>query len=74
MRMLLDTHILLWALAGHQNVKPLVPRLMDDDNQIFFSVASLWEIAIKTGIGKLDADAAVVRRAARDSGFEELSV
>lgn len=74
MRMLLDTHILLWALAGHPNVKPLVPRLLDDDNQIFFSVATLWEIAIKAGIGKLDADAAVVRRAARDSGFEELSV
>ena len=41
---------------------------------MFFSVASLWEVAIKSGIGKLDADVAEVRAAARMSGFEELPV
>jgi PIN domain nuclease of toxin-antitoxin system len=60
----LDTHILLWSLAGHQKGKALTPRLLDEDNQVFFSVASLWEIAVKAGLGKLDADVAVVRRAA----------
>lgn len=74
MRLLLDTHVLLWSLAGHRRIKPVSARLLDSDNQVFFSVASLWEVAIKSGIGKLDADVAEVRDAARRSGFEELPV
>lgn len=74
MRLLLDTHVLLWALAGHAKIKRISARMLDDDNRVYFSVASLWEVAIKSGIGKLDADVAQVRRAARDSGFEELPV
>jgi PIN domain nuclease of toxin-antitoxin system len=73
-RLLLDTHVLLWALAGHAKVKRLTARLLDDDNQVFFSVASLWEVAIMANLGKLDADVVEVRRAARDSGFVELPV
>lgn len=74
MRLLLDTHVLLWSLAGHPRIKRVSPRLLDDDNQVFFSVASLWEIAIKSGIGKLDADVAEVRDAAHRSGFDELPI
>lgn len=74
MRLLLDTHVLLWALAGHPRIKRISVRLLDGDNQVFFSVASLWEVAIKSGIGKLDAHVAEVRDAARSSGFEELPV
>jgi PIN domain nuclease of toxin-antitoxin system len=74
MRLLLDTHVLLWALAGNSKIKRISDRLLDDDNQVFFSVASLWEVAIKSGIGKLDADVVEVRKAARESGYEELAV
>ncbi len=74
MRLLLDTHVLLWVMAGDQKIKPLADRLLDQDNQVFFSVASLWEMAIKSAIGKLDADVSEVRKAALASGYQELAV
>jgi PIN domain nuclease of toxin-antitoxin system len=55
MRALLDTHALLWFLAGERALSPRARLLVEDpDNTIFVSVASLWEIAIKVGLGKLD--------------------
>lgn len=74
MKLLLDTNVLLWALAGHPRVEHLRDRLVDEDNDVYASVASFWEVAIKVGIGKLDADVAELRRAARDSGWIELPV
>lgn len=74
MRLLLDTHILLWALADDPKVQRIAPRLLDQDNEVYFSVASLWEVAIKSGIGKLDASVDEVRRAAISSGFIELPI
>lgn len=74
MRLLLDTHVLLWALAGSSKIKRITARLQSDDNEVFFSVASLWEVAIKSGIGKLEYKTDDVRGAALASGFVELSV
>lgn len=74
MRLLLDTNVMLWALAGLRRVEHLQPRLVDDDNDVYASVASFWEVAIKAGIGKLDVDVATLRQAARDSGWIELPV
>ena len=70
----MDTHILLWSLAGSSRIDGIRTDLENLDNQIYFSVVSLWEIAIKSGLGKLDANVVEVRQAARDSGFVELSV
>ncbi|MDM8523121.1 type II toxin-antitoxin system VapC family toxin [Desulfococcaceae bacterium HSG8] len=54
MNILLDTHILLWHLADNPKLKPEHSELIEDTaNSIFFSVVSLWEIAIKLSIGKL---------------------
>jgi PIN domain nuclease of toxin-antitoxin system len=54
MRLLLDTHALLWFLGGDPKLSRLATDLMlDPDNEILVSVASLWEIAIKAQIGKL---------------------
>ena len=77
MRVLLDTHVLLWALAE--------PTMMDaqtraaieaGDNEVLFSAASIWEISIKAGLGRLDFafEAADIARAALDTGFTELAV
>lgn len=66
--------MLLWALAGSPQIGPISERLLSEDNEVFFSVASVWEVAIKSGLGKLDANVAEVRRAARDSGFVELPI
>ena len=55
MNLLIDTHILIWYIAGHSNLnKPMINLLEDARNNISISVASLWEIAIKLGKGKLD--------------------
>lgn len=74
MKLLLDTHVLLWAAADSPRIKAIRKRLLAADNEVFFSVASLWEIAIKVSLGKLQADAAEIREAAIDSGFLELPV
>lgn len=55
MKLLLDTHILIWYLEGHSNL-PEAQRLMIEDrrNQVAVSAVSLWEMAIKISIGKLE--------------------
>jgi PIN domain nuclease of toxin-antitoxin system len=73
-RLLIDTHVLLWTLADSPRIATLASRLLDPDNAVYFSVASLWEIAIKAGIGKLAADVAEVRLTAIADGFLELPV
>ena len=57
MKYLLDTHTLLWFLAGDKKLSHRARQLIDDpSNEKFLSIASLWEIAIKVGLGKLDLD------------------
>ena len=57
MNYLLDTHTLLWFLAGDETLSRKARQLIDDPgNEKFLSIVSLWEIAIKTGLGKLNLD------------------
>jgi PIN domain nuclease of toxin-antitoxin system len=57
MRLLLDTHVLLWWVAGDPRISPRAARAMQDpDNEIFVSVASLWEASMKVRIGKLSVE------------------
>lgn len=74
MRLLLDTHVLLWALQDHSRIRRIRKRLLDPEHEVFFSVASLWEIAIKRAIGKIDADVDEIREVAREDGFLELPI
>lgn len=54
MRILLDTHVLLWYLEGNPTLsRPRRQMIVDSRNDIFVSVASLWEIAIKIAAGKV---------------------
>ncbi len=54
MKLLLDTHVLLWYLGGHSNLGVAQRQLIEDrHNQVAVSVASLWEMTIKISIGKL---------------------
>lgn len=53
-RFLLDTHGFLWLIQGDPQLSEMAREIMSDDtNQLYFSVASIWEIAIKLNIGKL---------------------
>ncbi len=77
MRLLLDTHLLLWAAAKSRRLpKPVRPLLEDAANEVFFSAASLWEIVIKSSLRReeLGVDVAVLRPALAEMGFEELPV
>jgi PIN domain nuclease of toxin-antitoxin system len=54
MKTLIDANVLLWALTDHSRLSTNAARVLDDpSNQLFFSVAGLWELVIKTQIGKL---------------------
>jgi PIN domain nuclease of toxin-antitoxin system len=76
-KLLLDTQLLLWA-AGQPKRLPAATRRMIDDpcNQPAFSAASLWEVAIKSGLGRADfrVDARLLRRSLLDNGYDELAV
>ena len=57
MNFLIDTHILLWHLTDNPRLSTEKSQLIEDlDNIKFFSIASLWKIAIKQSIGKLNID------------------
>ena len=77
MRLLLDTHLLLWA-AGAPERLPGAARTMieNPENVLYFSAASLWEVAIKAGLGRADftVDAGLLRRGLLDNGYEEVAI
>lgn len=53
MRLLLDTHVALWATTEPERIPPSIAELIaDQSNEVFVSVASLWEIAIKRSSGR----------------------
>ncbi|MDR9402258.1 MAG: type II toxin-antitoxin system VapC family toxin [Halothece sp. Uz-M2-17] len=54
MKLLLDTHCWLWWFAKPERFSPAtIEKIADDNNEIWLSVASVWEMGIKTAIGKL---------------------
>ncbi|MDR3358450.1 MAG: type II toxin-antitoxin system VapC family toxin [Desulfovibrio sp.] len=75
MKLLLDTHMLLWAAAGvlPEQAEALVT---DGNNTVYFSAASIWEISIKKGLGRSDfkVNAEVFRRALLDHQYQEIPV
>ena len=77
MKLLLDTQLLLWAAGQPERLPPGARAVVDDArNQLMFSAASLWEIAIKSGLGRADfrADARLLRRGLLDNGYDELAI
>jgi PIN domain nuclease of toxin-antitoxin system len=74
MRLLLDTHAFLWAVSGDRALKPAARKLMRSADAVYVSAASIWEVAIKAPLGKIEADCDELRAAIEDSGFIELPV
>ena len=77
MRLMLDTHLLLWAVASSRRLSGAARALLEDaDNEIYFSAASLWEISIKGALRRNDftVDPEVFRQALLESGLIELPV
>ena len=75
MKLLLDTHLLLWAAMDNlsEEAKKL---LLDENNTLYFSPASIWEIVIKKSLGRDDfnVDAEVLRRGLLDNQYLELLI
>lgn len=77
MKLLVDTHLLLWAASAPDKLPAAARDLIDDsENSLLFSVASIWEIAIKRGLGRDDfkVDPRLLRRGLLDNGYEELAI
>jgi PIN domain nuclease of toxin-antitoxin system len=73
-RLLIDTHVLLWADERPDKIAPqLRSALVDPTNEVFVSAATVWEIAVKRAIGKLRFDRPIVD-AVTAVGFEVLPV
>ena len=77
MKLLLDTHLLLWAAGEPSRLSRKARTLIaNPQNELLFSAASLWEVAIKRGLGRSDfqVDARLLRRGLLDNGYSELPI
>ena len=77
MRLLLDTHLLLWAARPSPQLSSRARRLINDpDNELVVSAASLWEIAIKSALRRPNfrLDAPLFRRNLLNNGYDEMAV
>lgn len=77
MKVLLDTHLLLWGALQPERVPVAARSLIEDRaHQLVFSAASLWEISIKRTLGRVDfqVDTALLRRNLLDNEYAELAI
>lgn len=77
MKLLLDTHILLWAASEPDRLPETARQAIEDpQTQLIFSPASLWEVAIKSSLGRDDfrVDPRLLRRGLLDNGYAELPI
>ncbi|MEP6835591.1 MAG: type II toxin-antitoxin system VapC family toxin [Gemmatimonas sp.] len=72
MRLLLDTHVVIWWDAGQQ-LSAVATKAIQDADEVFGSAASAWEIAIKSALGKISSKRTIAVAAAQ-SGLDELPV
>jgi PIN domain nuclease of toxin-antitoxin system len=76
-KLLLDSHLLLWAAGEPAKLSRPARRLIEDsNNELIFSAASLWELSIKSQIGREDfrADTRILRRSLLDNNYIELQI
>lgn len=77
MKLLLDTHLLLWAAGDPGRLSADARALIGaPENELLFSAASIWEIAIKRGLGRNDfrVDTRVLRRGLLDNSYGEIAI
>ena len=74
-RLLLDTHLVLWWLSGDPRLpEPVVARVQAAEAEVFVSQASLWEMAIKVSLGRLQVDLPELERQVPLQGFRWLPI
>jgi PIN domain nuclease of toxin-antitoxin system len=76
-KLLLDTHLLVWAMGEPARLGPALRALLEDpQHTLCFSVASIWELVIKAGLGRegFQVHPSLLRRTLLESGFVELPI
>jgi PIN domain nuclease of toxin-antitoxin system len=73
-RLLLDTQVFIWAVTASRRLKPSAREYLMQAEAVYVSAVSIWEIAIKSRLGKIAADATALASAIDESGFQELPV
>jgi PIN domain nuclease of toxin-antitoxin system len=76
-KLLLDTHLLLWAAGEPSRLSRGARSLLDDpENELLFSAANLWEVSIKRALGRKEftVDPRLLRRGLLDNGYGELPI
>lgn len=74
MRLLLDTHVFLWCIKNDRRFSKKARTKVLNASEVYISSASIWEIAIKIKLKKLDADINELVEAIAESGFLELPI
>jgi PIN domain nuclease of toxin-antitoxin system len=77
LKLLLDTHLLLWAAGQPDRLSPAARKqISDPSNELLFSAASIWEVSIKNSIGRKDfqVEPRLLRRGLLDNGYLELPI
>jgi len=77
LKFLIDTHLLIWAANEPEKLSSKAVSLMENpEHELLFSAASIWEIAIKNGLGRDDfkVDARLLRRGLLDNDYTELAI
>jgi PIN domain nuclease of toxin-antitoxin system len=74
MRLLLDTHVLLWVMADDPALSPSARATIGAAETVYASSVSIWEVSIKTGLGKLKIDVGLFIRQLKAAGIEPLNV
>jgi PIN domain nuclease of toxin-antitoxin system len=73
MRLLLDTHVVVWWLADDPTLSEEIKTFIDDEPEVYLSPATLWEVTIKQGLGKIKQPADLPERI-RGCDFRELPI
>jgi PIN domain nuclease of toxin-antitoxin system len=77
MKFLIDTHLLLWAAGEPEKLPDEARAIIEDETvELLFSAASIWEVAIKRGLGRADfrVDPRLLRRGLVENGYVELPI
>jgi PIN domain nuclease of toxin-antitoxin system len=74
MRLLLDTHVFIWSVTASRQLKRVTRDYLASAQAVYVSAASIWEIAIKSRLGKIAGDAQDFAAAIEASGFHALPV
>lgn len=75
MNILLDTHILLWTLTRDSKLpRQAIDLIADENNKVYYSIASIWEVEIKNSLGKIAITGEELAGYCKEAGFDLMQI